>query len=60
MIKLVAAFTIGIGVGALATYTTHGRIAPQTASQIAPLQMMKGQHPPTEPMTDYSLVFPSE
>ena len=60
MTKLVTAFALGIFVGALVTYTTHGRIESQTASQIAPLQMMTGQHPPPQKMTDYSVVFESK
>ncbi|HEV2546215.1 MAG TPA: hypothetical protein VGU20_02660 [Stellaceae bacterium] len=56
MTKLVAAFALGVIVTALIAFATQGRV--EKASQIVPLQMMKGQHPPQAEFTDYSLVFP--
>ena len=57
MIKLVAAFALGVVVTALVAFATQGRVETK-AGQIAPLQMMRGQHPPQSEFTDYSLVFP--
>ena len=57
MIKLVAAFALGVAVTALVAFATQGRVETK-AGQIAPLQMMRGQHPPPSEFTDYSLVFP--
>ena len=57
MIKLVAAFTLGVVVTALLAFATQGRVETK-AGQIAPLQMMSGQHPPQSELTDFSLVFP--
>ena len=56
MMKLVAAVALGVVVTALVAFATQGRVETK-AGQIAPLQMMKGQHPPQAEFTDYSLVF---
>ena len=57
MIKLAAAFTLGVVVTALVAFATQGRVETK-AGQIAPLQMMSGEHPPQLEFADYSLVFP--
>jgi hypothetical protein len=57
MIKLVAAFALGVVVTALVAVATQGRVETK-AGQVAPLEMMRGQHPPQSELTDYLLVFP--
>jgi len=43
---------------ALLASTTYGRVERQpTPAQVAPLEMMSGQHLPQTEMTDFSLVF---
>lgn len=37
--------------------TTYGHNEPRTVSQMAPLQMMAGQHLPPQQMTDLTVVF---
>ena len=57
MTKLVAAFALGVIVTVLITFATQGRVETK-AGQIAPLQMMTGQHLSPERLIDYSVVFP--
>ena len=57
MKKMGAAFAAAFAAMVLIASTTPGRVAPTTASQIAPLAMMAGQHLASEHTADFSLVF---
>ena len=53
-----AVFAIAIVTAAGLSSATYGRNEPRAVNQIAPLQMMVGQHLAPQEMTDYTVVFP--
>jgi len=57
MKKLGAVFAGVIVTLAAIASTTYGHIEPRTVNQVAPLQMMAGQHFPPQQMTDLTVVF---
>jgi hypothetical protein len=58
MTKLSAVFAVAFAAAVLIASTTYGRVDRHpTPAQLAPLEMMTGQHLSSTPMTDYSLVY---
>ncbi len=57
MMKLATFFAVAFAAVALIATTTFGRVERHPAAQIAPLQMMTGQHLPQTEMADFSLIF---